>query len=298
MDWEDLKTFLAVARHGTLSAGARALKVSQTTMGRRLDTLHARIGTTLLRRTPTGFVLTTAGERILAGVERMEAEALDVERMIGGEDARLEGLVRIATVDSFGARIVTPALARLQSSYPAIAVELITGVRSLSLARREADLAIRLAPFEQQEAIVQRVADMAFGLYASPAYLDTRGLPDWSGGAAGHRLIVLQDDLAGLPEALWLQEIAPAAMRALYANSREAQMHACAAGLGLACLPRYLADTHAGIALIEPPSAPPMRGIWLGVHRDLQTTPRIRVVRDAVITEIHARAAALAPAHR
>lgn len=296
MDWEDLKTFLAVARHGNLSAGARALKVSQTTMGRRLDTLHARIGTTLLRRTPSGFVLTTAGERILAGVERMEAEALDVERMIGGEDGRLEGLVRITTVESFGARIVTPALARLQASFPAIAVELITGTRSLSLARREADLAIRLAPFEQQEAIVRRVADMAFGLYASPAYLDAHGLPDWSGGAAGQRLIALQDDLAGLPEALWLQEIAPAAMRGLQANSRDAQLHGCAAGLGLACLPRYLADGHPGIVLLTPSSAPPLRGIWLGVHKDLQQTPRIRVVRDAVIAEIKARGATLSPA--
>lgn len=295
MDWEDLKTFLAVARHGNLSAGARALKVSQTTMGRRLDALHTRIGTTLLLRTPSGFILTAAGEHILAGVERMEAEALNVERTISGEDARLEGLVRITTVEAFGARIVTPALAQLQDSYPAIAIELITGVRSLSLARREADLAIRLAPFEQQEAIVRRVADMAFGLYASEAYLETHGSPDWSRGAPGHRLIALQDDLAGLPEALWLQEIANAATRSLQANSRDVQVHACMAGLGLACLPRYLADDQPQITLMTPPIAPPLRGIWLGVHKDLQLTPRIRVVRDAVIAEIKANGSRLAP---
>lgn len=295
MDWEELKTFLAIARHGNLSAGARALKVSQTTMGRRLDALHGRIGAKLLQRTPSGFVLTLAGERILAGVERMEAEAIDVERAIGGEDARLEGLVRITTVEAFGARVIAPALAGLRATYPDIMIEMITDVRSFSLARREADLAVRLAPFEQHEAIVRRVADMSFGLYASPTYLDAYGAPDWMLGAPGHHLISLQDDLAGVPEALWLQEIGHAATRALLANSRDVQAHACAAGLGIACLPRYLADEIPEIRLLASPGAPPVRGIWLGVHRDMQRTPRIRVVQDAVIAAVKAHRAMLQP---
>ena len=135
MDWEDLKTFLAVARHGNLSAGARSLGVSQTTMGRRIEGLQDRLGAKLLQRTPSGFILTPAGEQILAAVERMESEAHAIEGAIKGKDVRLEGVVRITTVEAFGAKIITPALAKLQASHPGIAVELITDDRSLSLAR-------------------------------------------------------------------------------------------------------------------------------------------------------------------
>ncbi|WP_336802066.1 LysR family transcriptional regulator [Kaistia sp. MMO-174] len=296
MDWEDLKTFLAIAREGNLSAGARALGVSQTTMGRRLEALHERIGAKLLQRTPAGFVLTSAGEAILPTVERMEAEALAIERTIGGEDIRLEGLVRITTVEAFGSEMIAPALAQLQERFPGIAVELITDNRALSLARREADIAIRLATFEQHRAVVQRVADMAFGLYASTRYLAERAMPDWADGAAGHRLITLQDDLANVPEALWLRATANAATPGLLADSRYVQLQACCAGLGLACLPRYLADRHANLKRLRPPTPPPARGIWLGVHEDLRRTPRIRATLDVLVAAIRAGSKSLSPA--
>jgi DNA-binding transcriptional LysR family regulator len=294
VDWEDLKTFLAVARHGNLSAGARSLGVSQTTMGRRLEGLQARAGARLLTRTPSGFHLTPAGERILPRVERMETEALAAERAVSGEDDRLEGLVRVTSVDAFAARILTPGLARLARLHPHIVCEMITDTRALSLARREADIAVRLAPFEQHEAVVRRIADMAFGLYASPAYLAKNPFDETRGGE-GHRLIVMQDDLAGLPEALWLREIAPAAATGVLANSRAVQSGAARAGMGLANLPRYLGDADDALVRIETVMPPPVRGVWIGVHRDMRQTPRIRVVLDILAEEIAAARDKLAP---
>ena len=295
MDWEDLKTFLAVARQGNLSAGARSLGVSQTTMARRLEGLHRKLGVRLLTRTPEGFRLTPAGERILPRIERMEGEALSVERAISGEDERLEGLVRITSVDAFAARILAPGLARLGVAHPGIAVELITDIRSFSLARREADIAIRLAPFEQQEAVVRRVADMAFGLYAAADYVLAFGEPDWSLQGQGHRLISVQDSLASLPEAQWLADLAPMATTSLMANSRQVQLEACAAGVGLACLPRYLADDHPPLARLSTPTPAPDRGIWVGVHQDLRDTPRIRAVLEILGEQITASRAQLNP---
>ena len=295
MDWEDLKTFLAVARQGNLSAGARSLGVSQTTMARRLEGLHRKLGVRLLTRTPEGFRLTPAGERILPRIERMEGEALSVERAISGEDERLEGLVRITSVDAFAARILAPGLARLGVAHPGIAVELITDIRSFSLARREADIAIRLAPFEQQEAVVRRVADMAFGLYASTDYVSAVGEPDWSLQGRGHRLISVQDSLASLPEAQWLSDLAPAASTILLANSRQVQLEACSAGVGLACLPRYLADDVQDLTRVKTPTSAPERGIWIGVHQDLRDTPRIRAVLEVLGDHIAASKTRLNP---
>jgi DNA-binding transcriptional LysR family regulator len=294
LEWDDLRSFLAIARHGNLSAAARALKVTQTTMGRRLEALHAKAGARLLQRTPSGFVLTAAGERVMANVERMEAEALSIERAITGEDARIAGQVRITTVESFGARILTPLLKPLLDRQPELEIELITDTRSFSLSRREADVALRLAEFEQHEAVVRRVGDMAFGLYASPDYLSVHGRPDLQAGSPGHRCVTLQEDLALLPEARRLAEVTREGQVSLRANSREAQLQATMAGFGLAILPCYLALGQ-GLVELPLPTGRLMRGIWLGVHRDTRHMPRIRLVLDQLGEGLHERAAILNP---
>src|SRR5258708_11848072 len=95
LDWDDLRFFLAIARHGSLSAAAKDLHVAQSTVGRRLASLEASLGVRLLNRTPEGYVPTPAGHDVREQAERLEAEALSVERNVGGLDTRLAGLVRV-----------------------------------------------------------------------------------------------------------------------------------------------------------------------------------------------------------
>jgi DNA-binding transcriptional LysR family regulator len=295
LDWDHLQTFLAIARHGNLSAAARAQQVTQSTMGRRLDALHVQAGARLIQKTPTGFVLTPAGERVLASVERMEIEALAVERAISGEDERVAGEVRITTVDTFGARVITPLLRSLLEKQPNIEIEMITDNRSLSLSRREADIAIRLAEFEQHETVVRHVADLAFGLYASREYLERAGAPAWTEGAVGHTLVALQQDLALMPEAVRLAKIAPRGDVAMRANSRDVQVEAVRAGYGLGLLPCYLARPCDDLVEIAMPGGRVVRGIWLGVHRDTRHVRRIRLVVDHITKEIKNLVDRLAP---
>jgi DNA-binding transcriptional LysR family regulator len=294
LDWDDLKTFLAIARHGTLSAAARVLKVSQSTMGRRLDNLQARAGVTLLDRTPTGFQLTQTGAAILDQVTRMEEAALALERTISGGDCRLDGVVRITAVEAFAAHILTPGIAPLHAAHPGIVIEMIAANRSLSLARREADIAVRLGRFEAHETVVRKIGEMAFAVYAAPAYLDHHGTPCWAEGAPGHRLVRVQDDLLDTPDARWFAERAGAAEPALLANSREVQLRGVAAGLGLGCLPCYLADPYSGIIRIEA-GAEPTREIWMGVHRDTRHAPRIVAVQDAIVEAVVSARSVLMP---
>jgi DNA-binding transcriptional LysR family regulator len=295
LDWDELRSFLAIARYGNLSAAARALKVTQTTMGRRLEALHHRAGARLLQKTPTGFVLTAAGERVLANVERMEAEVLSIERAISGEDTGIAGEVRITTVETFGARILIPLLKPLIDKQPELQIELITDTRSLSLSRREADIALRLATFEQHEAVVRRIGDMAFGLYASRQYLEAYGAPDFRSGAPDHAVVALQDDLALLPEARHLANLASKARTVLRANSRDAQFQAAVAGYGIAMLPCYLARESDALVELAAPDARLVRGIWLGVHRDTRHVPRIRMVLDHFVEGVRQIASTLSP---
>jgi DNA-binding transcriptional LysR family regulator len=285
MDWDDLRTFLAIARHGTLSGAARALGVTQPTMGRRLAAMEERTGARLLQRLPGRFALTPLGESVLGNAERIEIEALSAERTITGRDVALEGIVRLTTVDTLAARIVAPALAALQRVHPGIVVELVPDTRTLSLSKREADIALRMSRFEGHEVVARKVGTLALGLYATPQWVGTQQA----------RLIMVLDDQAHLPEAKWLAEQFPDAEIAFRSNSREVQVWAAKAGAGIAAIACYRADTEPDLVRLRPELPNLTRDIWLGVHSDMRHMPRIRAVMDAIIAALAEQQEALNP---
>ncbi len=295
LPWDDLQSFLAIARHGTLSAAARVLGVRQTTMGRRLAGLEARAGARLLAKTPGGFVLTPAGDAILSHVERIEAESLAIETRISGRDVRLEGVVRVTTIEILSVDVITPACALLQRDHPGIVVECVTDSRSLSLTRREADVALRLVRVTQNDLAVRRVGSLAFGVYASEAYLARQGVPDFAAGAPGHRTILNPSEGMELPEMSWFARLTHKAQPAIRHNNRFGQRAAAEAGMGLAVLSRFMGDKARLVRLPVPDPMPP-RDVFLAVHHDIRHMPRIRVVTDMIVAAMRGSAAVLAPA--
>lgn len=293
-DWDDLRYFLAIARHGTLSGAARTLAVQQSTMSRRLDALEQRAGAQLLQKTPDGYVLTVAGEAILAHVERIEVEAQAVERTITGADLRLEGSIRITTIETLAVEVLTPVFAEFCSRYPGITLEMLAEQRSLSLNKREADVALRLARFTQQDLVVRKLAELGFGIYASSEYLEQHGQPDFTAGAAGHRLVLPHEEAMGLPEMAWFGDLSRRAGVALRSNSRFACLAAVQAGMGIACLARYLADGK-GLVRLKTGRVAPKRELWLAVHADIRHTPRIRALNEALAEGLRTRSACLNP---
>ncbi|MBD0273285.1 MAG: LysR family transcriptional regulator [Acetobacteraceae bacterium] len=296
LDWDDLRFFLAIARTGSLTVAARELRVTQSTVGRRLASLEASLGARLLHRTPEGYVLTLAGEAILGQAERVEAEALSVERAVGGRDAQLEGVVRVTAVETLASHVLAPCLCALQSRSPEIVIELLAEVRHLSLAMREADVAVRLSRFEQHDLLARRIGGLAYGLYASPAYLERHGEPDFGAGCPGHRLVTGLDGSEVPQVAGWLAEVAPRATVAMRTDSPEAQLQAALCGEGMACLARVRADAdRERLRRVRPPQAAATADIWLAVHKDNRRTPRIRLVMDAIAAAVRERAAELDP---
>ena len=296
LDWDDLRFFLAVARHGNLTAAARELRVAQSTVGRRLASLETGLGVRLLHRTPDGYVLTLAGEGVRGQAERAEAEILGVERTVGGRDAGLEGVVRVTCTETFAAHVLAPCFAALQTRHPGILVELMPSARPLSLSMREADLAVRLARPNQHDLVVRRLGRVAFGLYAAPAYLERYGEPDFEAGCPGHRLMTLVGDEDRDAQARWTAELAPRAGLGLQTNSHEALLSAARSGGGLACLARFRADPEVGLRRLATPVPPPVTDIFLVVHRDSRGTPRIRAALSAVAEAVKTISAMLDPA--
>jgi len=223
---------------------------------------------------------------VLGNAERVEAEVLAAERTITGKDVSLEGLVRLTTVDTLAARIVTPALAALQARQPGIIVELVPDTRSLSLSKREADIALRMSRFEGHEVAARRVGALAMGLYASP---------DWAERLEHGpvRLVTVLDD--HLPEAKWLREVFPEGTIGFRSNSREVQLSATRSGAGVAALARYRADMEPGLVRLRTDVPDLTRDIWLGVHVDMRGMPRVRAVMDAVVEALRSNSAILDP---
>ncbi|WP_353230987.1 LysR family transcriptional regulator [Novosphingobium sp.] len=280
MDWDDVRSFLAIARARTLSGAARDLGVRQSTMSRRLEALEARAGARLLQKTASGFELTALGEAVLGNAERMEAEAIAVERMVQGRDVALSGVVRLTTVEIIANLLIPGAAMRLHAKYPAITLDVLSESRTLNLSKREADIAIRMTRFEGNQLVSRRMAVAASALYASAGYVAKHGR---NPADPGHAVVTVLEDQAHMAEPQWLAARLPDARVALRSNSRDAQMAAMRAGLGLAYLPCFLAEGHADVVRID--DGGPPRDVWLGVHADLRHMPRIRAVIDALDAE-------------
>lgn len=296
IDWDDLRFFLAITRRGSLSGAAKDLHVAQSTVGRRLASLEASLGVRLLNRTPDGYLPTLAGESVRDQAERLEAEALAVERNVGGRDARLAGLVRVTCAETVASHILAPCFATLHTQHPDIMIELIPDPRELSLSMREADISVRLKRSDQHDLVVRRIGSLAFGLYANPVYLERHGELDFESGCPGHHLITQCDDIEAASQTGWLADLAPRARVGVQTSSHEAAVSAAVCGGGLACLARFRADREDGLDRLETPSPVPSAGIWLVVHRDSRNTPRIRVTLTHITEYVRALADRLHPA--
>jgi len=295
MDWDDLRVVLAVARCGSLSGAARALGTSQPTVSRRLNAFERRLGTTLFERGASGLVATSLCSGVVEALDQMEEGALAVERRIAGRDTGLQGPITVTSLDWFGDYVVAPVLAQFAQQHPMVEIELLNEGRVFNLSRSEADLAFRFFPFEQEDLYQRKVAEIGYGLYSSPAYLEKHGPPNFANGCAGHGVVTLHKAASGASHSKWLRSIAPRAQVILRANSLWSQRAVAEAGDGLVALPRVLGDSRPALRRIETPTPEPIHSIWLGVHADMRETPRIRALLDFAADELKTQSATLNP---
>lgn len=281
LDWDDLRLFLAVAETGTLTAAARACGLTQPTLGRRVQSLEQRLGQKLFQRTAAGFLLTDTGQALLP-VARGMAEAADTAlRQLSGQEAQLSGTLRISSFDWFSHYVLADYCAGFLRLHPQVSLELITDSRLFNLARREADLVLRLQPFAEPDIAQRKLLQLEYAVYAGLDF-DLRRLdaPDTL------QLISMDNYFSDLPDVTWLQQQFPGARISFQSNSREAQARLCAAGLGLAVLPVRMAQQIAGLQQLPLPTAPPPRQIWLGFHQDLRHQRRLRAFVDFVTAAV------------
>lgn len=292
LHWDDLRYFLALHRLTTLKAAGAELKTDPTTVGRRLTALETELGTRLFDRTPEGFVPTDAGLRLLPIAEGVAEQMASLERSVAGEDDKLEGIVRITATEMLATRFVVPHLPRFALRHPHIELVLDCSNQVVSLARREADIALRLARPHEESLVAQRLASIDLGLFAAPSYIEEHGMPArHTQSLRGHRLLKFVDTPAFTRENRWFDARFSDATVALRASSVSAVYAGAVAGLGIALLPCAVAHEDPRLMRVPSDDGPEPRSIWQVVHRDLQHTARIRAVLDFLARVLRSRPA-------
>jgi DNA-binding transcriptional LysR family regulator len=278
LEWSDLRVFLAVSTSSSFTAAAKAVHLDQTTVGRRIASLEATLGTKLFRRGRDGLALTAEGHEVLRLAREMEVAALALERRVAGRDRAAQGPVRMATIETFGSRFLAPRAPEFCQEHPEIEWTLVTSSRTVSLTRREADVAVRLERPPQADLVVRKLGTYAYALYASPSYLAKRAAARTD--LAAHDVLGFDEELSSIPESIWLSERTH--RYALRSNSFSVLERAAMAGAGVAVLPCFLADAREDLVRVDPSEDVSARSLWIVVHAELATQTRVRAVVDFV----------------
>lgn len=279
-DWSLWRTFLAVVAERSLSGAARALALTQPTVGRHVDALEAAAGAALFTRSRGGLNPTDLALSLVPHAQAMAAAAEALARAASGEASQARGTVRLAASDIVGTFVLPPLLAAFRERHPAIAVELALSNRNEDLLRREADIAVRMVRPHQEAVVARRIGAVRIGLYAHRRYVAAYGLPASADALFAHALVGVDRDAQVLRGMRFGGRALERADFALRCDSDVAQLMAVKAGFGIgAC--------QVGLAVADPDLVPVLPGavgfgydMWLAMHEDLRATQRVRLLFD------------------
>lgn len=299
MDWDDCRYFLTVAETGSLSAAARRLGQSHSTILRRLDKLEEALDARLFERFQSGYMLTATGEELLALLAPVGEHMEEAERKISGRNAELRGTIRVTTTDTLLHGLLLPALSAFRAAHPGIRLQLTVANSFLNLTRRDADVAIRPSNTPPENLVGRKLGSLRTAPYAATTYLEParaqgRRDDDW----AAHDWVAPDEALAHLGQARWLREHVPAHKHVVSVDTLLGMAKAVEAGMGAGMLLDLLADGKPGLVRLAPPDPALDTEVWILTHPDLRRVHRIRALTDFLHAALSGHPAFASPAVR
>ena len=282
LDPRDLDDLIAIWRAGSLSAAAKRRGVAISTISRRIEALEIALKLRLVDRQAKGTTLTRHGEEIAKAAEPMAEQLARVARLADG--LRSEGgtlPVRLSATEFVISDVLAPALPQLWAKGGDFPLHLQSQGDVVSLAARDADLAVRMSRPEGASLIIRKLPMLHLGFFASCDYIGERDPHQLD--LAHEKLLIYDDSYGRLPELDWLQSLGLHMSVAMRTGSTRGLMTAALSGAGIALLPKAIAQREDSLVEIETASNPPPRTPWLIVHRDLRSQPSIRMVHQWVL---------------
>lgn len=262
--------------------------VGIATVSRRIERLELALGQPVFTRHQSGYQLTADGAALIERAEEMEAVALSLTSGLQ-HDAPVAGTVRLATAENLATGLIIPELGRLKAEYPHLSLEIVTDVATVSLHRRDADIALRMVKPDRGNVSLQRLGNLGFGLYCSAEYMSARDAASDASVFDNDEFIAWSEAYATLPAAKWVERILKGRPPTLVTTSLATQFTACESSLGLAILPHFLARPRGLVCLDADLGVD--QTIWLVTHSDLVHSRRISAVAEflrALVQKKHA----------
>ncbi|MCL2430400.1 MAG: LysR family transcriptional regulator [Alphaproteobacteria bacterium] len=278
--WNELRTFVEVARDGSLSAAARRLGLTQPTVGRHIDTLEASLGLTLFTRSSRGLTPTAAAVALVPHAQAMAVAAAAFGRTASGEAASDRGTVRLTASEVVGYEVLPAILAAFRRDHPDIAIELVLTNRTEDLARRDADIAVRMVRPTQSGLVARRIGTSRLALYAHRDYLARFGEPRSLADLASHCVIGFDRDNRSFRSAGSFAKQLTRDDFGFRCDSDLAQIAALRAGVGIGGCQENIARRTPELVQVLPNAFHHALEVWLLMHEDLKMTRRVRLLFD------------------
>lgn len=285
MDWDNIRVFLSVARAGQFGAAARQLGIDDGTVSRRMKALEKALGTRLLDRQTTGCVLTEAGDRLFASAQEIEAKLLHMQGDLSQSDIELSGTVRIGAPDGFAALFLCSRLGEFKAKHPALTIQLVPMSRTLSLSKREADLAISIARPEEGRLAVRKLTDYSLHFYAAKTYLAKHGVPKTPADLERHCMLTYVQDLLFADQLNFMPELYGPNYSRLECSTAVGQLEAVRGGAGIGILHDYAAYRDPGLQIVLPDVGFD-RSYWMITHLDMRRLGKVRAISDFILAQV------------
>lgn len=278
MNWDDLKIILALSRTGTMSGAAKQLNVQHSTISRRVKSLEKQLGTYLVRRNKGTYVLTQAGSKIKETALKVEKEITGIDGALLSKDDPLFGPLRVTTINSMASTILMPIFSKFSKEHPHIELHIIVSNDTISLANREADIAIRLSNTPPENLIGKRVLTVASTVYASSEYLQQQRKNN-------EYLKWLGVSCCGFHKS-WTKDSCNSSTHQFNSDDALLTMSALRENMGVSYLPCCIGDNEPNLERCCNPKPKHDLGLWVLMHPESKYNARILAFKKFVIEAI------------
>ncbi len=286
MNWDDLKYFLAVARHGSVRAAAKALEVNHATVSRRIRQFEEQLGYRLFERTGKGYEPTVLAEEIYSDAIHLEERLNKVSLKVAGRNKELSGDIRITLPNPVATHLLMDDLAEFSRLHPNIELEIMDSNRTFNLAKREADVAFRIVKDPPEYLIGRKLANIHRACYIASSRAHELENEDW---VSNTNWISWSDKLRR-PIGQIARDYPRFKVRHKIIDA-SLQRDACRAGMGISVLICFMADNDPGLVRIPPYTSEHKYNLWLLYHPDLRNSEKIQTFIRFIYKKMEAKRA-------
>jgi DNA-binding transcriptional LysR family regulator len=292
MNWDDLKVFLAVARTESLSGAGRGLKVDPATVGRRIGRLEEQLGAPLFGKSPQGYALTDAGQRLLSHAERAEQAMQAAAEELAGQSGGLSGQIRIGAPDGCANYLLPQVCAQIAQENPDLELQIVALPRVFNLSKREADMAIGVSPPSAGRLTVQKITDYKLHLAAHEDYLARYAALNRLEDLQGHQMVGYIADMIFDKELDYLSECDLERV-ALASNSVSVQFNWIRQAGGIGIVHDFAIPSTTGIRKVLVDQLSLRRSFYMIRHSDDRRLERLNLLAQQISDGLRAEVARL-----